>query len=87
MSRRTAKNTSSQTTNDHLVYNINGVSKADVGKYVEALNSFSKAIEINPDNFVSYFNRASIKMSLGDIEGARVDFKKSELLNSTDYYA
>ena len=87
MSSRTTKNTSSQITSDYLVYNINGVSKADVGKYEEALNSFSKAIEINPDNFVSYFNRASIKMSLGDIEGARVDFKKSELLNSTDYYA
>ncbi len=74
------------TPTDFYGYNITGVSKADLGHYHEALTYFSKAIEIDPDNFISYFNRASIKMKLGDIEGARIDFKKSEVLNSIDYY-
>ena len=62
-------------------YNINGVNNADLGKYTEALEYFSKAIANDPTNFVSYFNRASIKMIMGDIEGARKDFKKSQNLD------
>jgi tetratricopeptide (TPR) repeat protein len=83
---KTAGN-STNTSIDYYGYNIDGVSKADLGQFQEALDYFSKAIENDPYNFVSYFNRASIKMRLGDIEGARIDFKKSEVLDSTDYYA
>ncbi|MBK7104280.1 MAG: tetratricopeptide repeat protein [Ignavibacteriae bacterium] len=67
---------------DNFGYNVDGVYKADLGNYQEALNYFNKAIEIDPKNFISYFNRASIKMNLGDIEGAKMDFHKSENLAS-----
>jgi tetratricopeptide (TPR) repeat protein len=65
---------------DNFGYNIDGVYQADMGKYDEALEYFSKAIEEDPKNFISYFNRASIKMHFGDIEGAMNDFHKSEML-------
>jgi len=70
----------------HLFYNINGVNNADNGKYDEALEFFNKAIKINPKDAVSYFNRASVKMHLGDIKGARLDFKKAEKFKITDKY-
>lgn len=72
---------SKKTTSDNYVDNINGVNNADLGKYSEALKYFSKAIEDDPTNFVSYFNRASIKMIMGDIEGARKDFNKAQYLD------
>ncbi len=62
-------------------WNITGVMEADNGDYKSALESFSKAIELDPKKAVSYFNRASIKMHLGDIQGARRDFKLSEELD------
>ena len=68
-------------TSEKFGYNISGVNNADLGKYSEALEYFSKAIENDPDNFVSYFNRASIKMIMGDIEGARNDFNKAQNLD------
>lgn len=67
-------------------YNIDGVIKADSGDLEKALASFNMAIEENPKDFVSYFNRASIKMDLGDIEGARIDFKRAANLASVDRY-
>ena len=67
-------------------YNVDGVYKADLGKFSEALEAFSKAIEEEPNNFVAYFNRASIRMRLGDIDGARLDFKKCEILDSSENY-
>ena len=66
---------------DHVGYNVEGVSKADLGQFSEALYYFNKAIEEDPQNYVAYFNRASVKMRLGDIEGARRDFKESEILD------
>ena len=65
---------------DHNGYNVDGVNQADLGKYNEALKYFTKAIEEDPKNFISYFNRASIRMHLGDIQGAINDFHKSESL-------
>ena len=65
----------------NFTYNIDGVSKADCGNYSEALEYFSKAIKNDPYNFVSYFNRASVRMQMGDIDGARRDFKKAESLD------
>lgn len=67
-------------------YNTDGVSKADLGKFSEAFEAFSKAIEEEPNNFVAYFNRASVRMRLGDIDGARLDFKKCEILDSSEHY-
>jgi tetratricopeptide (TPR) repeat protein len=47
---------------------------ADEGNLKEALENFNKAIESNPNNFIAYFNRATIKIDLGDIDGAKKDF-------------
>lgn len=65
---------------EFIELNVDGVQKADSGKYHEALQYFDKAIESDPMNFVSYFNRASVKMHLGDIEGAKIDFQLSQKL-------
>lgn len=61
-----------------LFLNIEGVKKADEGKFDEALESFSKAIELPPKDAISYFNRASLKMYLGDVNGAMKDLKSLE---------
>ena len=61
-----------------LFYNIEGVKKADKGDYDDALDYFSKAIELPPKDSVSYFNRASLRMYMGDVEGAKSDIKTLE---------
>ena len=66
-----------------LFYNIEGVKKADKGDYDDALDYFSKAIELPPKDSVSYFNRASLRMYMGDVEGAKSDIKTSEFRDLT----
>ena len=61
-----------------LFYNTKGVKKADEGKFKEASDCFTQAIELAPDDSMSYFNRATVKMNIGDFQGARSDFKLSE---------
>jgi tetratricopeptide (TPR) repeat protein len=56
-----------------LFYNIEGVKKADKGAFDSALEFFSKAIKLQPKDSTSYFNRASLRMYLGDVEGAKSD--------------
>jgi len=63
---------------DKLYYNTEGVKKADEGKFKEASGYFTKAIELAPKDSLSYFNRATVKMSIGDLIGASSDFKLSE---------
>jgi tetratricopeptide (TPR) repeat protein len=63
---------------DKLFYNNEGVKKADEGKYKEAVEYFTKAIELVPEDSLSYFNRATVKINLGDILGAKSDFALSE---------
>ena len=69
---------SHQNENDKHFYNTEGVKKADESKFNEAIEYFSKAIEIAPEDALTYFNRATVKMEMGNIEGARSDFKVSE---------
>ena len=59
-----------------LFLNIEGVRKADEGYFNDALECFSKAIELPPKDSVSYFNSASVKMYLGDVKGAASDLKE-----------
>jgi Flp pilus assembly protein TadD len=60
------------------LYNAKGVKKADEGKFKEAAECFTQAIELAPNDSLSYFNRATVKMNIGDLQGARSDFKLSE---------
>jgi len=61
-----------------VFHNILGVDKADKGRYKEALNEFTAAIELNPKDAAAYFNRATLKVRSGDLKGASLDFKMSE---------
>jgi hypothetical protein len=42
------------------------------------LNVLQKAIELAPKDSLSFFNRATVKINIGDILGARSDFALSE---------
>jgi len=59
-----------------LFFNTEGVKKADEGSYDDALKYFSKAINLPPKDSTSYFNRASLRMYLGDVKGAMSDLKE-----------
>ena len=63
-------------------YCIKGISMADEGNLKAALENFDKAIETNPINHIAYFNRATIKIDLGDFDGARNDFLKFDVIRS-----
>jgi Flp pilus assembly protein TadD len=63
---------------DKLFYNTEGVMYADAGKFKEAAACFTKAIELAPKDSLSFFNRATVKINIGDILGARSDFALSE---------
>lgn len=63
-------------------YCIKGTLMADKGMLREALEIFDKAIESNPNNHTAYFNRATIKIDLGDLDGAKEDFKKFDFITS-----
>jgi tetratricopeptide (TPR) repeat protein len=56
---------------------------ADEGLLREALENFNKAIDTNPNNHIAFFNRATIKIDLGDLEGAKNDFHKFDLITKT----
>ncbi|MBK6912627.1 MAG: tetratricopeptide repeat protein [Ignavibacteriales bacterium] len=63
-----------------FVYNIIGVNQADNRNYKDALELFTEAIKLNPNDSVAFFNRASIEMQLGLYKEARKDFKESAKL-------
>ena len=53
-----------------------GFEKYDAGNYQGAIDDWSKAIEINPQNAINYNNRGSAKDDLGDHQGAIADYSK-----------
>lgn len=57
-------------------YNLKGASKADEGKFLDAMICFDKALELVPDFSAALFNRATIKADMGNFVGAREDFLK-----------
>jgi len=61
-------------------YCFQGTTMADEGLLEKALETFDKAIETNPNNYIAYFNRATIKIDLGDLEGAKKDFNQFDLI-------
>lgn len=61
-----------------LSYNTQGVKKSDEGNFKEALEYFNKAVELEPEDSLSYFNRATVQMQTGNILAAKSDFKLSE---------
>ena len=72
-------NQNSQENNGAQVFhNISGIEKADSGEYEDAITEFTKAIGLNPMDEKSYFHRATLKVRLGDLEGARADCTMAE---------
>lgn len=68
----------------HLSYNycVKGTLMADEGNLEEALENFNRAIETDPNNHIAYYNRATVKIDLGDIEGGRNDFLRFDSIIS-----
>jgi Flp pilus assembly protein TadD len=62
--------------------NIIGVEKADRGEIEIAIRYFTEAIELNPNDPIAYFNRATLLVKIGDIQGARDDFNNAQKLSS-----
>ena len=67
---------------DSIPFNIIGVEKADLGEIEAAIRYFTEAIAINPEDPRAYFNRATLRVKTGDIQGARADFINAKELNS-----
>ncbi len=63
----------------NVLSHISAVEKADSGEYKIAINEFTEAIRINPNDAGLYFARATVRVRIGDIEGARQDFKMCEI--------
>lgn len=65
--------------NKNGVSKISAIEKADNGDYENAIVEFTRLILINPNDTGSYFARATIRVSIGDIEGSLQDFKMCEI--------
>ena len=66
---------------DPTPLNIIGIEKADLGEIEVAIRYFTDAITINPDDPRAYFNRATLKVKIGDIHGAQSDFLRAQKLS------
>jgi Flp pilus assembly protein TadD len=66
---------------DSTPLNIIGIEKADLGEIEIAIRYFTDAITINPDDPKAYFNRATLKVKIGDIQGAHSDFMHAQKLS------
>ena len=57
--------------------------KGQKGDYYGAISDYTKAIEIDPNKSNAFINRSIVKETIGDIEGACLDAKKSVSLGDT----
>ena len=63
------------------VYEKLGSVKHGLGRYQEAIQNFDKAIELIPDNFITYYNRGFAQLKSGNHIGAIQDCDKVLELN------
>ena len=66
---------------DSEFYYKQGLDFAQTGNYDKALTSFDKSIELKPDEYVAWYNRAIVKSLLGHYEDALVDLEQTIKLN------
>ncbi len=69
---------------DPYQYNENGNLKIENGNFNGALDDYTKALEVLPNEPVINFNRGYTKYELGDIDGACVDFTKASKLGNKE---
>ena len=67
--------------NLYLIYDYLGNAEKNTGLLDIALKDFNMAISINPNAFMTYYNRGELKKMLGDYKGAFIDFSKVVKLN------
>ena len=67
---------------DKKTQNIPGDEKTVNREDLDTIRELTEAILVNPNDANSYFIRATLKVRIGDIEGARRDFKMSEICHS-----
>lgn len=56
----------------------------DVGKYGEGLKYLEKALRINPDDYISWFNKANAEEALHQIPEAIKSYKRFLMLSPND---
>ena len=72
------KHTIQQDKNIKSDNNSRHVERSVFEKYQEDIKDLTNAIRLFPEDYTLYFNRATLKVHIGDIEGARSDFRMSE---------
>jgi protein O-mannosyl-transferase len=60
-----------------LIYNNRGTSHSNLGNYRQAIEDFTRAIQINPDYAESYYNRGRVQCYLGSYRQAIEDYTKA----------
>ena len=55
---------------DHIIYNIIGLSEKKLNNTDKAKDCFNKSIEIDANYFVAYINKANLLSDLGDYKSA-----------------
>ena len=58
-------------------YDDQGLGSVDTAILKAIIADFSKAIELNPDLAMAYYNRGLTRLALGELEGAKDDFTNS----------
>lgn len=62
---------------DHRVWNFLGATQAHLAENELAVESYSKAITLDPENALYYFNRGSSLGQIGKLQEALIDFDKA----------
>lgn len=60
-----------------ILYNLRGAANAALGHYNFAIDSYKKALQINPNDSDAYNNMGSAFKEKGDIEAAMANFEKA----------
>jgi len=69
---------------EYKYYGIKGFIYYELGEKVKALELFSKAIELNPEDAAAYYNRGNSYADLKQYEKAIADYSKAIELNPED---
>ena len=61
-----------------------GVAYANLGNYLQAIEDFTQAINLNPTFVLSYYHRGNCYEKIGENKKAQADFKKVAELDTTE---